>query len=223
MSASLVAIRSLHDRGYITKEAAVALLEQHEVLVTEAVANLMKTAGPLGRFGKAMSAARAGISGQPGSELGWPEMLARVVKVVGLGAGIAGGMSAVHGGIQAVGSHRAKKEVEKSRAIVLKNLSGPNVTPDVRRAHEIVFDTVAEYAPSVASNPAVAQGIVGAMATPQTLVKGMPQGLDQNFIRGLAETQYRVDEAGKARSALHPFMETHSRFLSGPMSGKLID
>jgi len=216
MSASLTAIRSLYERGYITKEAGIELLALRERVVTEKVAELTKrAAGPLGQFGKAMQSATADTS--------WPEMLARVIKIVGLGAGLAGGAAGVQGGIHAIQGHKSKKAIEHSRGIVLKNLSGPNVTPEVRRAHEIVFDTVAEYAPSVASNPAVAQGIVNGLATAQTLEKGMPKGLDANLIRQLAETQTRIDESAKARSPFHPFVETHGKFLSGPMSAKLIE
>jgi len=228
MTPSIVAVRSLYERGFISKEAASRILRKREDLVKEAITNIFKArasrGGFLGRLGENLvgrpARTRFGMTTSPASGPDYAQMLANVIKTVGVGGGLAAGAAGVQTGMRALSNIGAKGEIEKSRKEVVRALSsqGGEASTDTRKRHyDQAFSVLAEYAPSIASNPVAATSIVANM-TAQKPVGGMPL-IPSDLIKTLAETEGHIERSRAGKGFNRPFRELHLKGHPGQMQG----
>lgn len=201
---SATIIDALEKRGYITTEARDRIMQKRASIVIDRVAaataaNWDKTAGVFSRMGQkmqgigdaALGAARKGAAHPP--QHGWPEWIADMTRVMGVGAGLAAGGAAVGAAGHAIGNVGAKGKIKSSKNDVMGLLAEKN--PEIKRQQEEVFDAVARYAPTLASDPLIAAGIVQGIAKG---TGGMSRNLphvDANFAKSLAEAETRINES----------------------------
>ena len=134
------------------------------------------------RRGKATTPQSAGPSG-----------VADMARVMGVGAGLAAGGAAVGAEAHAIGNIGVKGKIKSSKNDVMGLLAEKN--PEIKRQQEEVFDAVARYAPTLASDPLIAAGIVQGIAKG---TGGMSRNLphvDANFAKSLAEAETRINES----------------------------
>lgn len=214
---SATVVDALEKRGYITAEARERLMQKRASIIFERVsavtADQVKSAGILSRIGKKVTgfgdaALGAANKGGPRQPTGWPEWIADMARVMGVGAGLAAGGATVGAAGHAIGNIGVKKRIEKSRNEVLGMLAEKN--PEIKRQQGLVFDAVARYAPTLASDPLIATGIVHGIATGRGTGLAVPH-VDANFAKSLAEAETRINES---RSSSR-FGKMHEKVHSG--------
>lgn len=195
---SLSVIDALEKRGYIDTDARQRLLEKRAAVVVDHIAE--KTAGVFSRMGHQLSGvgdasaalARRGVAGHK-VQMGWPEWIGNVARVLGVGAGLAAGGAAVGAAGHAVEKAGLNKRIKSSRTEVANLLAEQN--PEIKRQQDEVFDAVARYAPTLAADPLVAAGIVRGIARGTGGMSRNLPNVDTNFVRNLAEAESKVHES----------------------------
>jgi hypothetical protein len=195
---------TLQKRGYITEEARDRILLKRASIVVSTIANttsacFSKTAGAAEEVRPGVLA-RMGKAFKGSGERGWPEWIAGIGKTVGLGAGLAAGGAAVGAAGHAIGNMGLKKKIKSSRAEVANMIGEKN--PELRSQQDEVFDAIARYAPTLASDPLVAAGIVQGIAPPSTGRSRSLPHVDQNFVANLAQAERAIHQTrSTARSS----------------------
>lgn len=220
---SATVIDALEKRGYITQDARERLMQKRASVIIGHISELTKLAveasgmGLADRFGKSMMG-----TGRTASK-GWAEWLAGIGRVMGVGAGLAAGGAAVGAAGHAIGNLGLKKRIKESKGEVIGLLSEKN--PEIKRQQEEVFDAIARYAPTLASDPLIATGIVQGIAKG---TGGMSRNLphvDANFAKGLAEAESRINESrtntrfGKMHEKTHTGIAGQFDFGDKPSRG----
>jgi hypothetical protein len=212
---SATVIDALEKRGYITVEARDRIMQKRAHVITKRIADVTadafsKEAGFFSRVGEKMkgigdvsqSMAAKGVTAK-----GWSDWVADMARVMGVGAGLAAGGAAVGAAGHAIGNIGAKGKIKKSKSEVMGMLAEKN--PEIARQQEEVFDAIARYAPTLASDPLIATGIVQGIAKG---TGGMSRNLphvDANFAKGLAEAEQRINDSrsgtrfGKIHEKVH--------------------
>lgn len=195
---------TLQKRGYITEEARDRILLKRASIVVSTIANttsacFSKTAGAFEDVaGEAMKPhpgifRRVGRSFVGSGETGWPEWIANIGKIMGAGAGLAAGNAAVGAAGNAIGDLGLRKKIKSSRAEVANMIGEKN--PEIRTQQGEVFDAIARYAPTLASDPLIAAGIVQGIARPSGGMSRSLPHVDANFAKSLAEAETRIHES----------------------------
>ena len=205
---SATVIDALEKRGYITAEARERLMQKRASLIVNHISEQTKLAagggGVVDRFGKAFE----GTPMRQGAGKGWPEWIAAIGRVMGVGAGLAAGGAAVGAAGHAIGNIGVKKKIQTSKNEVLGMLAEKN--PEIKRQQNIVFDAIARYAPTLASDPLIATGIVNGIANGRGTGLNIPH-VDANFAKQLAEAETMIN---KSRSSTR-FGQMHEKVHSG--------
>lgn len=223
---SLELVRSLHQGGQLTKEAAIGILRTREQIIKQAKATaandfvlsilmLDKSAGMLDMVSRGGRAARGAISGlaskltsggltppKPNATpTGWSDVGSNLLKMTGI-AGLLAGATA---GGEAYLRHRKDKrlqgDIEQSYKAMFDEQ--PRLTESDQSKVRTYFGVLAKYAPSLAADPTVAASFVG-----HAVEMGM---IDPPAVKNLAETQRRIDEMHEGRS---PFSDHFDRSLT---------
>jgi hypothetical protein len=194
---SLQLLEKCADNGLISKEAAQQVLEKRAGLIREAMQKCaidlfkaLRRAKPAEEGGGLLSKLRHG-GATGGDHPGWGDVASNLGKMMGLAGLTAGATAGVHGLLR---HSRDKKLKEEQQSAFAEMSNDPKIqeleekTPGKVARH---FGILARYAPSLAADPDVAatwvrnsihMGIVG-----------------PDMIKGLAETQQRIDEVNEHR------------------------
>jgi len=201
---SLDMIMACQQQGYLSKEATADALRRRQQLIKEAMGkyaiNIFKamrrapattsSAVKAEKGGGLLSKLRTGSrTGSPDSAK-WSDVTTNLAKMMAL-AGMTAGATAGLGGLM---SHRSAKNldarVKNSYQEMIKH-DTELVVPGDREKTQRNFGVLARYAPSLASEPAVAGPIVKSM--------NVMEGVNVPFIKSLAETQSRIDDMAEKR------------------------
>jgi hypothetical protein len=223
MSNSLRLLVECHQRGLLSKEAAEQVNKTRQRLIRRALrkhaaaffqslvdAPVIKEAGigeflfrrkvvppaPMGLFDKLRAGGLTG--GQPGKgTANLSDVAANLAKMMAAAGLVAG---TTHG-IGALMSHSREKKVQEAIASSYQRMF--DEVPELRETEEEhpgtvnrSFGILAKFAPSLAAEPSIAGAWVENAAR-------MGQ-ISPDTIRGLAETQSKIDEAASGRHKISP-------------------
>jgi len=195
---SIELAKTLHKKGYLSKEAAVRVLRERDKLVKEALYNeayaFFKVAGfrdffkNLSHAGKNPLPVAKGVTPKPP---GWSDVGSNLTKILAL----AGLTSASAAGIEALqdrhSGKKLQKEIERSYSRLTKEQ--PRIAEMDQDKVRGNFDVLARFAPSLAANATVAAAFVAS--------QGMRNLIEPATIKTLAETQSKIDGGGEQRGS----------------------
>lgn len=210
---SLQLIGSCHQRGLLSKEAAVELLGTRDRMIKQAMAKyagrlfgILRKSTPIATTNKAKVSIfdklkMGGLTPTKGKkddipgQVQWSDVASNLAKMMAL-AGLTAGATA---GVSGIMKHRKDKSLRADiDASYKKMLSGNQDLKDVEehdpgrvRRH---FGVLARYAPSLAADPTVAGTWVQ-----NTSRAGI---ISVSDIKNLAETQNRIDDAREDRGRI---------------------
>ena len=208
MKSSLELTKDLHDRGALSPAATTRVLEKRNALIKKALAvqtaELFKVAGFFGNVaGKIFpgAAPKPGLIGglldkfksgnltpalekSTGGGVGWGDVAANLIKLIGLAGLTAGATAGVGALIRHSKDKRLNNEIKDSYKQMFDEVPRlKDLDPHKVDNH---FGVLVKYAPALAANPIVAGSFVESSASMNTI--------DINTIKALAETQHRIDD-----------------------------
>lgn len=198
--------RHLHRQGYLSKEAAVAVLKERDKLIKEALfveaATFFKKAGLVGDgirgvMAKLRRGGKTPLPAKVHDRPGWSDVGSNLTKILAL----AGLTSASMAGIQSLSDLRRDKKLQSEiqasyKAMKKEHPRIAEMDPTRVRSN---FAVLSRYAPSLAANPTVAGAFVATNVARGSVV-------DPATIKTLAQAQETIDKVRGSHRSIMPFV-----------------